>query len=203
MKDLKYKNYRESKLSNDEKSFAYQKRYIDTYKNIIDIPSKARILDLGCGSGDFIKTCNKLGYDCYGIDADECDFEIDCLPFENNSFDIVHFNAVIEHLSNPENILSEIKDMLKKDGVVIINTPNFSQDYRNFYNDPTHVKPYTEKSLQILMEMHGFKTIFLEPAVICHKEAKKIYNMKDEKKWDYAAKIKGGSKSILGVFKKC
>jgi hypothetical protein len=39
-------------------------------------------------------------------------------------------------------------------------------DYKNFYNDPTHVKPYTPISLKQTFELYNLKTIFLEPGLI-------------------------------------
>ena len=57
-------------------------------------------------------------------------------------------NSVIEHIYNPNNFLNEIKRILKKNGNLIIVTPNFRFSFKEFYDDPTHVKPYTEESLK-------------------------------------------------------
>ena len=55
--------------------------------------------------------------------------------------------SVIEHIQNPTNILKEILRVLKIGGILIIITPNFKYLHKNFYDDPTHIRPYTEKSL--------------------------------------------------------
>jgi len=175
-------------------------RYIKTYKNIVGGKFRSKILDVGCGTDDFSKTCRKYGYRAEGVDIDRADFEKDRLPYKDESFNVVHFNAVLEHLRKPENIMKEIRRILKPQGIVIINTPNWQMDFKNFYNDPTHVKPYTPKSLQTLLEMYGFKTIFLQPALIC--KAKFYWKLPNIIKYKIAAKIKGGSKSILTIGEK-
>ena len=47
-------------------------------------------------------------------------------------------------------------NILKKDGYLIITTPNFKYSYKIFYDDPTHVHPYTPKSLVKILEMNNF-----------------------------------------------
>lgn len=48
------------------------------------------------------------------------------LPFEDASFDVVHSNQVIEHLSNTDNFLSEIRRLLKPDGYAVVSTNNLA-----------------------------------------------------------------------------
>jgi ubiquinone/menaquinone biosynthesis C-methylase UbiE len=64
------------------------------------------------------------------------------LPFEDNSFDIVHCSHVIEHLRYPEVIdaIHELFRVCKPDGMVIIRTP-LRVNHR-FYNDIDHIRPY-------------------------------------------------------------
>jgi len=200
------KEYRKTRDRNLKSEFSdahwlrWNLRYIKTYKNIVGGKFKSKILDLGCGTDDFSKTCRKYGYEAEGIDIDRANFEKNKLPYRNESFNVVHFNAVLEHLKKPDNIIWEIKRILKPSGIVIINTPNWQMDYKNFYNDPTHVKPYTPKSLRNLLEMYGFKVIFLEPALIC--KPKFYRNLPEAIKWKIASWIKGGSKSILTIGEK-
>ncbi len=178
----------------------WNERYIKTYKSILGDKFKSRILDLGCGTDFFSKACKKYGYEAEGIDIERCDFEKDRLPYADNSFNVVHFNAVLEHLSNPSNIIKEIKRITMPGGIVIINTPNWKLDSKNFYNDPTHVKPYTPESLKSFLEMYSFKVIFLEPALIC--KPKLYWKLPDRIKWKICSMIPGGSKSVLCIGEK-
>lgn len=154
-------------------------------------------IDLGCGDGGFSRVCVVFGIKSKGFDYPKFDCEQDCLPYADNSVDFITMNGVIEHLYDASHILTEIKRVLKIGGLLYINTPNFQMDYKNFYNDPTHVKPYTPKSIKATLELSGLRIIFLEPALI---EKHNLYWYLPEKiKWWVASKIKGGSKSIQVV----
>jgi 2-polyprenyl-3-methyl-5-hydroxy-6-metoxy-1,4-benzoquinol methylase len=198
-----YRKAREKKLETDissKKWVEWNSRYIKTYKQAVGAKFKPKILDLGCGQDYFSKTCRKYGYEAEGIDIDKADFEKDNLPYKEGSFNVVHFNAVLEHLKNPDNIMDEIKRILGPGGIVIINTPNWQMDFKNFYNDPTHAKPYTPQSLRTLLQMYGFKVIFLEPALIC--KPRFYWKLPERIKWKVAARIRKGSKSILAIGEK-
>ena len=146
------KNYRQTRDANlkAEADFTHwlnwNLRYHTTYRKIIGAKFGSPILDLGCGTDDFSKALKHLGYQAEGIDVDRVDFEKDPLPYMDNLFQVVHFNAVLEHIKNPENIMKEIKRILKPGGLVIINTPNWQLDFKRFNNDPTNAKPYTPQS---------------------------------------------------------
>jgi 2-polyprenyl-3-methyl-5-hydroxy-6-metoxy-1,4-benzoquinol methylase len=95
------------------------------------------VLDLGCGFGEItglVPPSNYIGIDgqskivdwlkinhtsydflCYNLDNDQLLF--------NKKFDTIVMLAVIEHLSNPDNVLSQIPKLLKEDGSLILTTP--------------------------------------------------------------------------------
>lgn len=127
----------------------------------------ALLVDLGCGDQHLIEGVKKLNFNYKGLDIKDLNFEFDKLPFESNSVDIVVSLAVIEHISNPNLFLSEIYRVLKKDGFFYLSTPNFQMDSRNFYNDPTHCKPYTPISLEIILRMYQFSNINTFPGLRC------------------------------------
>jgi len=71
----------------------------------------------------------------YGIDVRKCDIEKENLPFPENSFDIVVFNELFEHLRiNPIYTMSEVLKVLKPNGRLILTTPNLRSlaGLRNF-----------------------------------------------------------------------
>ena len=72
-------------------------------------------------------------------------------------------NSVIEHIYNPNNFLNEINTILKKNGNLIIVTPNFRFSFNQLYDDPTHVKPYTERKFKKILEMYEFENIYILP----------------------------------------
>lgn len=147
-------------------------REIVTLKNLLglvgkDFPSKGVFLDVGCGDRHLAPSVEELGCNYIGLDIDTTNFETDKFPLESQSVDVAVSLAVLEHLHDPELFLSEIFRCLKPGGVVYLSTPNFQYDWRNFYNDPTHVRPYTPASLKALLRLSGYRDVDAFPGVRC------------------------------------
>lgn len=150
------------------------KRIFITFKKLLELlrvnhmKTSSKLLDLGSGDGSFVQVCKEHGFDAFGLDGskDGINFENDKLAFDKETFDVVTLVSVIEHINNPSNILKEIFRVLKKGGILIIITPNFRYAYRNFYDDPTHLRPYTDKSIGSLMKLYEFKTLKVVPMLV-------------------------------------
>jgi SAM-dependent methyltransferase len=85
------------------------------------------------------------------------DAEKDKIPYEAESFDFVFIKSVIEHIRNTDLFLSEIRRVLKKGGKVIILTPDYQRQKDFFFDDYTHVKPFTRTSLNMALLLNNFK----------------------------------------------
>ncbi len=122
------------------------------YENRLDIFEKAlipfwkhnassKILDAGCGDGGLMKLMvEKWGIDGYGTDISKKGIRLakkagikakvtdlsKKIPFGDNFFDVVIACELIEHLVNPDIFLSECRRVLKKNGFLVITTPNLS-----------------------------------------------------------------------------
>jgi len=131
-----------------------------------------KILDFGCGRGDYLESFDLLSFEPYGVDISpsvdnisnhtirRMDMENDELPFEEGEFDFVFSKSVIEHLNDPHFFLKGIHKALKSGGKAVIMTPSWSHTYWGpFYIDHTHVSPYTRFSLKTVLEMSGFKNV--------------------------------------------
>jgi len=110
--------------------------------NVPAIPSwrsDGKILDVGCGSGETLVLLKKIGWDVYGLDIDKSALRMakergisnttygtfkNISDFPDNYFDAVRMYHVIEHLDNPVEALKIIHKKLKKNGEIIIGTPN-------------------------------------------------------------------------------
>jgi len=94
-------------------------------------------LDVGAGHGQLISRLK----DRFNVNSSACDYHSDRfnvqgvemldvnlnkdpLPYPDNSFDIVTCSEVVEHLENYRRLISEICRVTKKDGLVVITTPN-------------------------------------------------------------------------------
>ncbi len=169
------------KLS-EKRSFMY-KLYLRltniSVKKLIAIPnikSASKILDIGCGTGEvleYIKRFLNSSAELFGVDLERnfmlpdyvnfsnCDIDQDFLPFKDGSFDLVVSNFVIEHLINPQKFFAESFRVLKSGGYFYCSTEYyislFCPEGYNFYLDPTHIRPWTKKSLKTLAKMSGFE----------------------------------------------
>lgn len=130
------------------------------------------VLDNGCGRGEFLDAFSHLGMNVYGTDAsDYCkkaeivDLNKDQLPFPDDYFDMVFSKSVIEHIENTEHYICEMKRVLKKGGLLILMAPDWETQYKIFYQDPTHIHPYTVKSFERLLGMFMFHNIEVEKFV--------------------------------------
>lgn len=130
------------------------------FKHVLGRSFAGRLLDVGCGDGSFVEGCRKEGLDAVGIDIkDGVDFEHDRLPFKEDEFDIVFMYSVLEHINDPSNLLSEVRRVLARNGLLIVITPNMDQVKFKFYDDPTHVRPYNPKSICWLMGLFNFQRL--------------------------------------------
>jgi len=105
---------------------------------LFNFDKNLEILDLGCGTGILIKKIIMNGfkniYACDGFDKPnivnftnfkKANFENE-LPYINNKFDIIILSEVIEHLENPNFLLTEVHRILKKGGMLFLSTININ-----------------------------------------------------------------------------
>lgn len=110
-----------------------------TIRNHCEINDKISILDVGCGTGQSITIpLGEAGYKILGVDIDEESIRlaVDSNPYSNvrfkavdilklaNSFDVIIFSEVLEHLKKPEKFLATGEKLLKNDGIIIVTVPN-------------------------------------------------------------------------------
>lgn len=158
-------------------------RFFNTnYLKFLPSEKAARILDIGCGTGDFLSYLNSNNYTNYlGIDIskeqiDHCKIHVTkkvqlinnlnvFLGENKNSFDFILMNDVIEHIEKEEIIdtLSLVLASLKENGVVVIRTVNLKNRWGMAvrYMDFTHTVGFTEESIRQVMLTTGFKNVSL------------------------------------------
>ncbi|WP_458453104.1 class I SAM-dependent methyltransferase [Methanobrevibacter sp.] len=98
-----------------------------------------KILDVGCGNGNLFTMLPNDKYELYGIDFSEnmileaknncmgkATFtvaDVECMPFEDETFDIVVCNASFHHYIHPDASLKEMNRVLKDGGKLLIGDP--------------------------------------------------------------------------------
>lgn len=147
-----------------------------------------RILDVGCGRGEFLAGFAALGLVGAGVDQSaaatricppECEIRTANLadspiPFDDRSFDVVFSKSVVEHFYHPERLFSEFHRVLRPGGRLITLTPDWRANHVMFFEDYTHRTPFTIESLRDIQLMHRFVDVqceyFLQiPAVWRHR----------------------------------
>ena len=137
-----------------------------------------RVLDLGSGDNFLEKEFTKRGIIYSSLDINDLNFDKDKFTFENDHFDLVVSLAVLEHLNEPFFFLSEIKRVLKDNSYLFLSTPNWKYSKDFFFDDVTHVKPYSPESLNEILSIKDFKNIEIMP------------NLRCKSKWWYQGKYK-------------
>lgn len=122
---------------------------------------KGKLLDVGCGIGDMlVYRPNSIGVDINQLHVEFCkqrgcdvyEMPIDKLPFEDESFDSVLLDNVLEHILDPAPLLTEIKRVMRKDAVLLIGVPGVKGQSA----DSDHKVFYDEVSLKSLADKLGF-----------------------------------------------
>lgn len=181
------KNYQKIVKRLQEDSHNYRrKRFGKERVNILEKfhnkKLKKRFLDIGCSTGFIIEEAKHRGWDSVGIELNPSavkfarsrglnvlDKPLEEVKFKKNFSDIGLFD-VLEHLSNPKNILEEIHKFLYKDGNIYIYVPNWNSASRDLLGEknshfiwPTHHLTYfTPLTLKYFLEKNGFKVIYWE-----------------------------------------
>ncbi len=174
--------------------------HIDNMLRIFDenlrtyIPNN--ILDVGCGDGDkTIRMANHFNIDMhntYGVDyddqrvidcgkifnAEKIDLETDDLPYENNTFDLVICNQVLEHLKNYRKVIDDLIRVTKRGGYIAVGIPNLAHLINRIYLlfgiqpmcihlDSNHVRSFTHKGfVKMLTSLQGVKLIDCKGALM-------------------------------------
>lgn len=139
------------------------------------LPEGKKILDLGCGRGEFLRGFVRCGLHGYGVDQSvmaksvcqeaellQSDLENEPLPYDDNYFDVVFSKSVLEHFYYPEKLVMEIYRVVKPKGLVITIVPDWETVYKTFYEDYTHRTPFTKNSLQKIFMINGFNNVEVE-----------------------------------------
>lgn len=137
-----------------------------------------KVVDLGCGRGYFLHACQLRGYSTEGIDisSDAAQYvmeelnipvrvgNIDDIDFERNTVDIITMWHFLEHTSDPDLHIVKAKEWLKKDGILIVDVPNYEgTDARKMWDTwygwqpPYHLFHFTPATLDLLLAKHGFE----------------------------------------------
>ncbi|AIQ98280.1 class I SAM-dependent methyltransferase [Prochlorococcus sp. MIT 0801] len=153
--------------------------YYGLLEYILDNFDSPKLLDLGCGRGEWLEICNDKGISSLGIESNDSMYEfckglklnvvkedalIELKRYNQSSFQIISAFHLIEHLDNNklEVLMRECQRLLEPGGVLILETPsidNIKVSTKNFYLDPTHINHINPDSFVHRLNVIGFEKV--------------------------------------------
>ncbi|MGB3182563.1 MAG: class I SAM-dependent methyltransferase [Cyclobacteriaceae bacterium] len=145
---------------------------------------KARLLDIGCGTGSFLSAAAKNGWEATGVEVNnearsiaqkESNANIYPSIFDlpaKSKYEVITMWHVLEHVYNLEDTLKRIKELLITKGVLILALPNSNSADANMYREywagydvPRHLYHFTQPSVKFLSKEYKLKFKEIYPMV--------------------------------------
>jgi ubiquinone/menaquinone biosynthesis C-methylase UbiE len=125
------------------------------------------ILDVGAGTGDFLKICRNNSWNVYGtepsLDARNIAvkkaviLQEDLSKIKNQKFDVITLWHVLEHVEDLQDYISKLNHLLSEKGRLLIAVPNFKSDDSKYYQEhwaafdvPRHLWHFSQTSISKL-----------------------------------------------------
>lgn len=148
-------------------------------KQVFKFKKRGKLLEIGCSVGYLLRLAKNKGFEIQGIELDVKAMEyankllgkgtvinttLQEAKFPDKHFDVVVMSHVLEHISNPGNLLREIKRILKNNGIMVISAPNLDGFWVKIKKEKwpglrpkEHIWQFGITSLRELLEKQGFK----------------------------------------------
>jgi 2-polyprenyl-3-methyl-5-hydroxy-6-metoxy-1,4-benzoquinol methylase len=142
-------------------------------------PKRGRLLDLGCGVGNFLAAARDSGFDATGIEMNRNAVRFAQEHYglrsvsamrpqqfraehANEKFDVVTFFEVLEHQEDPQGFLNIAKDCLAEDGYLALSVPNrnrWQKGTETLDYPPNHLTRWSPRALERFLTRNGFEIL--------------------------------------------
>jgi 2-polyprenyl-3-methyl-5-hydroxy-6-metoxy-1,4-benzoquinol methylase len=178
-----YISHTDGKRSLFEKAYHFiKKRAINQKIDLINYWQSGTgiVLDIGCGTGDFLAEAKKKNWKAVGIEPSSKAKTIArekgiCLvetyeELEDHYFDVITMWHVLEHVQDLDNQLQQLKRLLKPNGTIVIAVPNYKSYDANYYGKfwaaydvPRHLWHFSKTAMEKLFAEHQLKLKKVNP----------------------------------------
>jgi len=142
-------------------------------------PNPGRLLDIGCGNGEFMEFAKKIGWKVEGVEPDPVAVDLcrtkgldvkhgfmDAIDDDQTSYDVIMMSHVIEHAPNPDFIINKSLEMLRPGGMLWLALPNPNSFGVKLFgvafcalHPPFHFCLHSQKSLENILNSAGFERV--------------------------------------------
>jgi len=168
--DTKYATQTEGRLATFQRAVSMIESYV---------PKKGKLLDVGCAAGFFLKVAKDAGWKVQGFEPNlalaewggkQYDVPISTKDFLTanlpaNSFEVVTFWDVLEHVTDPKAYIHEATRILKSGGFLIVNYPDMGSIYSKIFKQkwwfvsPVHLYYFDRRTLSQYFEEGGLRFV--------------------------------------------
>ena len=137
--------------------------------------SSGSVLDIGCGTGEFLNACKQKGFNPFGIEPSKLarsqaiknyslriTEKTNLSQYPKNKFELITMWHVFEHISEIKNTVKELERILKPGGKVFVAVPNHKSWDANYYKEywaawdvPIHLWHFSKKTITSLFKKYG------------------------------------------------
>jgi 2-polyprenyl-3-methyl-5-hydroxy-6-metoxy-1,4-benzoquinol methylase len=155
---------------------AWENIQIDRIKTIEKYVNKGKLLDIGCGFGELLDKAKTCGWKSHGVELSEYSAKmarknigikvfngtLDDAKFPSGEFDAITMIEVIEHLEDPLSTLKECRRVLRKGGIIVMQTGNIDGLYARLkgknwpYFLLGHLTYFSKRTLSMMLKKTGF-----------------------------------------------
>jgi SAM-dependent methyltransferase len=164
--------------------------YVRTFERRLEFvlrgrPRRGKALDVGSAAGFCMQALRKLGFEAHGVEVSETiarhaierlGFDtvhigtLEEAPVAEGTFDLITMWDVIEHVAEPRALLSRARKLLKRDGLLVLETQNIDSAFAralgrrwHHFKHAEHIYHFTPGSLRRLLDSAGFAVERMTP----------------------------------------